>query len=429
MRFLLCFLLCSTLAWPQSKSKSVKTASVADAVPTEDAELEAELAEAGSSQVEYARILERHLRKYPNTAKRADLERILLQAGIDLRDNTRILRYGPSVIDAGANNPLYLDHVSRALLERADVESNERALRYAKELENDLNGRIAGLRMPGSVTAGRGRRLDETEYASSRAILFQARALGNLGRIDEALVAAQRAYQVCPSMEAARERSKWLEKKGDLTAAFSAAADAFTVIDSRATQSERDEDRKRMSALAARLQLDEAQAGREVLQAWDRNRNLTEERRARILAFDPNAGARDILDYKLSGLDGRNLELAGLKGKVVVFDFWATWCGPCRAQHPLYARVKERFKQNPDVVFLAVSTDEDRSRVSPFLEAQKWSKEVWFDDGLGSHLRITSIPTTVVLDRNGEVYSRLNGFIQDRFVDMLSVRIREALGE
>ncbi len=111
------------------------------------------------------------------------------------------------------------------------------------------------------------------------------------------------------------------------------------------------------------------------------------------------------------------------------FDFWATWCGPCRAQHPLYEQVKERFKQNPDVVFLAVSTDEDRAAVPRFLAANKWSHEVWFEDGLSVHLRVSSIPTTLVLDRNGAVSSRLNGFIKDRFVDMLSDRIREALGE
>ena len=119
--------------------------------------------------------------------------------------------------------------------------------------------------------------------------------------------------------------------------------------------------------------------------------------------------------------------MASLKGKVVIIDFWATWCGPCRAQHPLYEQAKKRFKDRPDVVFLAVSTDEDRSAVVPFLEANKWSKHVWFEDGLATLLRVSSIPTTVVLDRQGAVISRLNGFIADRFADMLSDRINEAL--
>jgi thioredoxin-related protein len=79
------------------------------------------------------------------------------------------------------------------------------------------------------------------------------------------------------------------------------------------------------------------------------------------------------------------------------------------------------------VVFLAVSTDEDRSLVAPFLEKNKWSRDVWFTDGLAEEFRINSIPTTVVLDRTGQIHSRMNGFIAARFVDMLSARINEAL--
>lgn len=421
MRLLL-LLLAGALLGAQPKPKAAKPAN-------EDAELEATLSEAGSSQVEYARILERHLKRYPNTEKRAELERIILQAAIDLRDRERILRYGPAVIDAGNGNPLYLDHVARALLDQEDKPSNERALKYATELANDLNARLAALKMPGATSGGRGRRLDETEYAFARSIVFQSRALGNLGRFDEAIEAARRSFSIVPTVEAAREISKWSEKKGDLGAAVDASAEAFTVIDLRSSQAERQDDRQRLAELAKKAGLSEAETGQRVLAAWDRCKQATDARRERLLAFDPNAGARDVLDFTLSGPDGAKLALASLKGKVVVFDFWATWCGPCRAQHPLYEQVKERFKQNQDVVFLAVSTDEDRNAVPAFLEANKWGKEVWFEDGLSVHLRVSSIPTTLVLDRTGAISSRLNGFIKDRFVDMLSDRIREALGE
>ena len=74
--------------------------------------------------------------------------------------------------------------------------------------------------------------------------------------------------------------------------------------------------------------------------------------------------------------------MATLKGKIVVFDFWATWCVPCRAQHPLYEQVKKRFAGNPDVVFLSIDTDEDRALVQPFLDEVKWKDAVYFEDGL-----------------------------------------------
>ena len=143
--------------------------------------------------------------------------------------------------------------------------------------------------------------------------------------------------------------------------------------------------------------------------------------------YDPNLLATSPLEFTMSKLEGGLLPMSSMKGKVVVLDFWATWCGPCRVQHPLYEVVKSRFKNNSDVVFLAVSTDEDRSLVKPYLERQKWSKEVLYDDGLGSFFRVNSIPTTIVLDRSGEVNSRMPGFVPDRFVEMLSERINSAL--
>jgi thiol-disulfide isomerase/thioredoxin len=133
------------------------------------------------------------------------------------------------------------------------------------------------------------------------------------------------------------------------------------------------------------------------------------------------------MEFTLSGLSGDKLNLAELKGKVIVFDFWATWCGPCRVQHPLYEKVKQRFRNNPDVVFLSVNTDEDRELVEPFLKDNGWNVTPYFEDGLSRAFKVSSIPTTIVVDKGGEVFSRLNGFLPDRFVDMLTERIQDAL--
>jgi thioredoxin-related protein len=65
--------------------------------------------------------------------------------------------------------------------------------------------------------------------------------------------------------------------------------------------------------------------------------------------------------------------------------------------------------------------------VEPFLRENKWEQKVYFDDGLARLLKISSIPTTIIVDRRGEVVSRMNGFLPQRFVDMLSERIQDAL--
>ncbi len=103
--------------------------------------------------------------------------------------------------------------------------------------------------------------------------------------------------------------------------------------------------------------------------------------------------------------------------------------GPCRQQQPLYEQVKEKYKSNPKVVFLNISTDEAKELVKPFLERNKWNKTAYFEDGLASLLRVSSIPTTVIVNPRGEIASRMNGFIAERFVEMLSERIDQSLKE
>jgi thiol-disulfide isomerase/thioredoxin len=157
---------------------------------------------------------------------------------------------------------------------------------------------------------------------------------------------------------------------------------------------------------------------------------LVEERQKRINALDPNANVTDPMGFTVSGLDGQKLMRGSLKGKVVILDFWATWCGPCRVQHPMYDQVKERFKGRDDVVLLSIDTDEDHGTVAPFLEQQKWSKaKVYFEDGLQKLLQVNDIPTTIIFDKQGRLASRMNGFLPDRFVEQLSERIQSALVE
>jgi thioredoxin-related protein len=89
--------------------------------------------------------------------------------------------------------------------------------------------------------------------------------------------------------------------------------------------------------------------------------------------------------------------------------------------------VRQRFRNNPDVVFLSVNTDEDRELVEPFLKDNGWNVTPYFEDGLSRAFKVSSIPTIIVVDKGGEVFSRLNGFLPDRFVDMLTERIEDAL--
>jgi thiol-disulfide isomerase/thioredoxin len=200
-----------------------------------------------------------------------------------------------------------------------------------------------------------------------------------------------------------------------------------TIPDTDTTDAERARDRGRMGELYRKAHGSEDGLGDLVLAAYDRNAALLHARELRLRASDPNAHLINPMEFTLGGVDGSKLSMASLKGKVVILDFWATWCGPCRAQHSLYEQVKQRFRDNADVVFLSIDSDDDRALVKPFLDEVKWKDRVYFEDGLSRALEIGSIPTTIVIGRSGRISSRMNGYVPERFVDMLSERVAEAL--
>jgi thiol-disulfide isomerase/thioredoxin len=115
------------------------------------------------------------------------------------------------------------------------------------------------------------------------------------------------------------------------------------------------------------------------------------------------------------------------RGKVVVLDFWATWCGPCREAEPLLDSVGQLFKGSSDIVFLALNSDDDRTRVAPYLAKEKVSGTLVFADGLDTLLGVYALPTVLVLDRSGKIAYRSDGVDPNTFVASLTMAILDAV--
>jgi thiol-disulfide isomerase/thioredoxin len=420
---------------PEQKTDAGNTAGQ-KAAEQEQLDLSKSIAEAGTSPVDFTRALELHLKKYPQAHQRAVIEKALAKSAIEANDRDRIVLYGEKVLAAEPKNPdlknedlsgelALLDHVAHALLDTGDPAGTARALAYAERYEaavESMRTRAPEGHMSPAAWA------DEVDKGKARAFVLEARATGNLGKPEEAVKLARSAWDAYPGAEAARETANWLARLGRDAEAVEFCANAFAVEDARTTEADRARMRDRMGELYRKLHGSEKGLGDIILESYDRTAALRRERAAGLKAKDPNAGATGIMDFTLPRDEGSPLPLASLKGKTVVMDFWATWCGPCRIQHPMIENVKKRFEARKNVVFLSVDADEDHSLVAPFLRQMHWDGPIYFEGGLSRLLNISSIPTIVVLDTAGRVASRMTGFIPERFEDMLTQRIEETLG-
>jgi thiol-disulfide isomerase/thioredoxin len=387
----------------------------------ESDDLSKALADANGSPKDYLRALEKHLQKYPDSPRRNDLERAAALAAFEAKDDGGIARWGERVLGRQPDDLQMLEPVARALVEAGGKDESEHALKYARRFETLAREMQAQRPRDGEWQ-------NQTDAGIARALTIEARATATLGRPEEALALAQRAYETYPSAAAARTVADCYERAGKAEDAARAMADAFTVQDARNTDEDRVRDRGRLGALYAKAHGSEKGLGDLVLEAFDRNLALVKARQLRLRANDPNAQLTDPMEFTLGAVDGSKLRMATLKGKVIILDIWATWCGPCRAQHPLYRQVMQRFADNAGVVFLSIDTDDERAAVKPFLDEVKWPETVYFEDGLARALKITSIPATIVIGRDGQVFSRMNGYVPELFVGSLTSKIQDALG-
>jgi thiol-disulfide isomerase/thioredoxin len=388
-------------------------------------ELQRALAEANSSQIEVLRVIEKYLALHPATAFRPDLEHRAAEAAIAIHNDGLIVRYGEASLARVPDDTKLLPAVTRSLLALRTREAAARAVQYARHTDA-LVRKMQTDGNPGNISPMEWR--NQTDRLLNRALTDEARATGMLGNAEDALAIARRAFEIYPDSAAAREMAFWFERLGKPMEAIDSLADAFTIHYAQATESDRAADRAHLGELYRKIKGSEEGLGALCLAAYDRTAALLQARDESLHRNEPNSGRTNVLDFTLSGLDGQSLAMATLKNKVVVMDLWATWCIPCREQHPLYEQVKERFRDNAAVVFLSIDCDADRSLVKPFLDQVKWQGPVYFEDGLTRLFSVDGLPATILLDRNGQLYTHLNGFLdKNHFADLLTERIRDAL--
>jgi len=144
--------------------------------------------------------------------------------------------------------------------------------------------------------------------------------------------------------------------------------------------------------------------------------------------------------FTLTDLNGKEVSLASLKGKIVVLDFWATWCGPCKASFPAMQMAVNKYKDDPNVKFLFIHTwekvDDATKDASDYIKSQKYDFQVLMDlkdkdtkiNKVVSSYNVKGIPSKFVIDGDGNIRFNVMGFegSNEAAVDEISMMIEMA---
>lgn len=135
-------------------------------------------------------------------------------------------------------------------------------------------------------------------------------------------------------------------------------------------------------------------------EAFVKNQVLARRRKGVLDArLDP---PESVEPFALKNLSGRVVELSHFRGKIVIVDFWGTWCAPCVEEMPEFEKFYEKYRKDPNVVILTVDEGETAEHVRSWMKRKGYDFPVLIDDGYVGDSGVNGFPTTWFLNRAGE---------------------------
>ncbi len=394
----------------------------AQALAVEQQDLQQAIEQAGNDRAAMVRNLEGFLKKYPETSQRPQIYRALVESSLQLRDFATATDYAERMVSLSPND-LSINMLSVQLLERyGDAAGWQRAVSYATRVLQIVQHESATEKSPrqSNEQFEKEKQRDESSILVVRGRLYQ-----KLKEPKKAQDDFEVSYRILPSAAAAEHLGALAELRKDLPTAIHEYALAFALADGSAGSSSRADLRKKLGNAWRLAHGSDDGLGDYVLHAYD-------EAAASAAATRParNKGLKQPSEFVLrKAADGEPFAMAETKGKVVVMNFWATWCGPCREWEPHFERIAGQFAGRKDEVeFFEVNCDEDEALVAPYLAEEKPRTAVLFADGLDVLLGVNSFPTTVILDRAGKIAYRAEGFDPEGVDGTVVDAIEKAIG-
>lgn len=123
-------------------------------------------------------------------------------------------------------------------------------------------------------------------------------------------------------------------------------------------------------------------------------------------------------DFTLEQLGGGQITLSKLKGKVVLVDFWATWCPPCRTAIPHLVQIYNTYKDS-GLVVLGVSLDENKGELPLFVKDNNITYPILYGNSeVAKAYEVRGIPTLVIFDKKGKIVFREVGFSEENITNL-----------
>lgn len=387
---------------------------------SENEELQRAIDKSSNDRAALVRNLEDFLQKYPQSQQRPRIYRALVEASLQLRDSARAADYAERIV-ALTPEDMSMTLLAIQLLERnGDEPALRRAVNYSTRVLDFINRNSPDQKSP-KIS------MEQWEAEQKRDKVSVLLLRGRLSMKLHDTSSAEKDFELCnavsPTAAAYQQLGEIAELKKDLARAIQQYARAFALADSGSAEPSRHEIRQKLGNVWRLAHGSEDGLGDYLLHAYDDVAQSSAPPRPRR-----NAEAKEPFEFTLrKAPDGSPYPLASVKGKILVVNFWATWCGPCRALEPHFEHVAAQLQAVPEVVFLAADCDEDESLVPAYLAEEKPRVLVVFADGLDRLLAVNSFPTLVVLDRVGKIAYRADGFDPDSVEKDLSDAIHRIL--
>jgi thiol-disulfide isomerase/thioredoxin len=149
-----------------------------------------------------------------------------------------------------------------------------------------------------------------------------------------------------------------------------------------------------------------------------------------VLSFNYSALAADAApDFTLKSSTGENVRLAEQRGQVVMLNFWASWCGPCRQEMPLLENISKKYGKMGFVLY-GINVDQDTTEAKNVLQKIKVNYSILFDpeSKLSDLYKVDAMPTSVFIDKKGQIRHIQKGYSagdEEKYIKQIKELISE----